>query len=121
MKKTMRRREDFPSIIGEDVTFKGKLTSSEELLVAGKLIGTIQVDSTLYALPSAQITKKVEATNCSLQGATVKAEIHIKENLALLQNANVDGTVHTTSLQIENGSTINGTIVMDRIINAKES
>ena len=112
IQKNMRRRDDFSSIIAEDAHFKGKLKSSEEVLIAGKVVGDIEVHNTLYALPTARIEKNVAATNCSVQGAAIKADMYISENLSVLHNATISGTIQTATLQVENGAVINGALVM---------
>ena len=114
MGQSKLNKNEFPTVLGEDVYFKGKLDSSEELVVSGRVVGDVVVHNTLYISDNASVERRVQADNCSIQGARVQADVTIKENLTLLPGADVEGSVSTGTLQVESGALLSGTLTMGR-------
>jgi cytoskeletal protein CcmA (bactofilin family) len=108
--------------IGQSVVFKGDLISSEDMRIEGRVEGTIEVrDHDLILGPKADIRGDVVAKTVTIRGAvtgsvTAGEKIEVTESahvngdltsprLAIVEGATVQGRVHTTTKQAEDGAT----------------
>ncbi|MBI3394500.1 MAG: polymer-forming cytoskeletal protein [Spirochaetia bacterium] len=103
---------EIDTILGEDISFRGKLVFKKNLKINGRFKGTIVTPGTLVVGQTAQVEADIEAGTISVQG-TVKGNILAKTHVELSRNARIHGDIRTPQLQVETGSHFTGSCVMD--------
>ena len=96
-------KADHVTLLAEDCTFKGVLTSAGSVRIDGKVEGTVCVNSDLIVGPSALLRADIEANT-----ATIAGEVHgnVKTNdlLELSSTARLFGDVISSQLRIDQGA-----------------
>ena len=99
------------NIISSGTTIKGEIESNGDFRVEGKLTGTIRVKGKIVIGASGDVDGEIHCANADIEGK-VKAQVHVKELLALKQTAQLTGDVTTGKLSIEPGARFSGTCNM---------
>ena len=104
---------DSPMRIGKTVVIQGELTSTEDLVIFGRVEGTITVmDHTVTIGQGATIEAEVAAHGVVVEGH-VKGNIGASEHLEIRPGGTVIGNVKTPSLVIGDGATLKGNVDMN--------
>jgi cytoskeletal protein CcmA (bactofilin family) len=94
--------------IGKSVSIKGELSGSEDIIVDGRLEGSIQLSgNNLTVGPNAHVQANVTARNVTVAGA-LQGNIHASERTELQKTAVVNGDVQTQRIAIEEGAYFRG-------------
>ena len=102
-----------PMRIGKTVVLKGDLTASEDMVIFGRVDGTITVtDHTLTIGKGATIEAELKAHSVVVEGQ-VTGNIETVESLEISPDGVVFGNVRTPSLVIRDGATLKGSVDMD--------
>ena len=97
------------SIIAKETTIKGDIEFAGTLIVEGYLESQVKgIELTIQKSGKINGTLKVRALNCHGQ---IEGDIHA-DNVVIHGDAVVSGAIHTSTLQIEPGASINGNISM---------
>ena len=94
-----------PSIIGEDLTIKGKITSKGEIQIDGQIEGDIRCGSLLLG-DKAQVTGGVAAEDVVVRGHIVGSIRGLR--ITLQAQSHVEGDIFHQSLAIEQGAYFEG-------------
>lgn len=106
------------SVIGETLHFKGELSAGEDLVIEGKVEGTInQGKCCLTVKPKGQIVANVNATKIFIEGK-VTGDLSATVSVTVRESGVVDGNIVAPRVAITDGATFNGNIQM---CNPKES
>lgn len=105
--------EKIVAFIGQGVEFKGTIIYKGSVRIDGRLEGELHTEGTLLVGKSADITAKISAGSVISKGK-ITGDIVAKEKILLLSSANMDGSLNTPQLSIEEGVIFNGTIEMKR-------
>jgi cytoskeletal protein CcmA (bactofilin family) len=99
--------------IGKTVIVKGELTAAEDMVILGRVEGTITVkDHTLTIGKGAAIEAEVKAHSMVVEGH-VTGNVETTEQLEISPDGVVVGDVKTPSLVIRDGATLKGSVDMD--------
>ncbi len=103
---------DIDTILGEDISFRGKLQFKKNLQINGKFKGTISTGGHLIIGPGARVEADIEAGDVSVQGQ-LQGNVTAMRQIDLLKDARLRGDLRTPNLQIASGSRFSGNCIMD--------
>lgn len=106
-------KEKVVAFIGQGVEFKGTINYTGSVRIDGRLQGEIHTEGTLLVGQQAIITATVSAGSVISKGQII-GDITATEKVLLLASANMDGSLCTPRLSIEDGVIFNGTIEMKK-------
>lgn len=96
--------------IGQGVVVEGKITSSQDLRIDGKVEGTIEVGShSLILGANAAVKANLVAKSILISGA-VTGNITATERLDVQATASVHGDIRSPRLVVADGATLNGKV-----------
>ena len=99
------------SVLGPTLTFKGELTAKEDLLIQGKIEGTINHSSNLTIGAEGQIKADIQAEYVEVEGK-VRGDLRGSKSVVIKDTANVEGNIYSPTVSLLEGSTFNGKIDM---------
>ena len=100
------------SVIGETLHFNGELSADEDLVIEGKVEGTInQGKCCLTVRPKGQVIANVNATKIFIEG-TVVGNLTATVSVTIRDTGNVKGNIIAPRVAINEGATFNGGIEM---------
>ena len=111
-KETPIEKSDIKAFLGPGSQFEGKLVFNEIVRLDGAFRGEVTSHDTLIVGESADIQADVQVGTLILSGK-FKGNVKAKSRVELRAPANVDGTIETPALSVEDGVTLNGTINMN--------
>lgn len=98
--------------IGPSITIVGDLRGKEDLLIEGKVDGTIQVDQHLVTIGNAgQVNASVYGKAVTVEG-TVEGDLFGSEEIVIRKSGKVQGNLTAPRVSLEDGSTFRGSIDM---------
>lgn len=98
------------SIIGKTVELKGELVAAEDLLIQGKLEGSVKNKSqNLVVGTDGNLRANVDGKSVVVQG-TVSGDIHGDESVVIESSACVQGNISSSSIGVEKGARFKGSI-----------
>lgn len=101
------------SVIGRTVFVKGEVEAAEDMLVEGRLEGSIKhTASQLIVGVSGVVNADIDAKNLVIEG-TVEGNIVGSESVVITDSADVRGNVYTARISIADGAQFSGTVDMD--------
>lgn len=96
--------------VGKSVVFKGDLTSSEDMMIDGRVEGSIQIrDHTLTVGPDADIRANILARAVTVNGA-VTGTITARDKVDIRQTGSVEGDIFSPRLAIADGALLRGRV-----------
>jgi len=100
------------SIIGETLHFKGELSAGEDLVIEGKVEGTVnQGKCCLTVKPKGVLLADVNATKIFIEGR-VEGDLSATVSVTIRESGEVTGNIVAPSIAINEGATFNGNIQM---------
>lgn len=96
--------------IGESIFLKGHLSAAEDVRIAGRIEGEIQLhEHLLIVQPTGQVTAEVLAKSVVVEGA-IRGDIVAGQSIALQNTASVTGKIAAPRIAISDGADFNGRI-----------
>ena len=96
--------------VGKSVVFKGDLTSSEDMMIDGRVEGSIQIrDHTLTVGPDADIRANILAGRVTVNGA-VTGTITARDKVEIRETGSVEGDIFSPRLAIADGAMLRGRV-----------
>lgn len=111
-KETPIEKSEIKAFLGPGSQFEGKLVFNEIVRLDGTFRGEITSHDTLIVGESAEIQADVQVGTLILSGR-FKGNIKAKARIELRAPAQVDGTIETPVLSVEDGVALNGTVTMN--------
>ena len=100
------------SVIGETLHFKGDLSAGEDLVIEGKVEGTInQGKCCLTVRPKGELLADVNATKIFIEGR-VTGDLQATVSVTVRESGIVEGNIVAPKVAINEGATFNGSIEM---------
>ena len=100
------------SVIGPTLVFKGELSADEDLVIEGRIEGTIaHHKKNLTIGKKGRVTADIHATSVIVEGE-LNGNINSDGLVSLAQGATIIGNIFCTRLVMEDGATFNGKIEM---------
>lgn len=101
------------SVVGESMVIKGELEAAEDLIIAGRLEGSIMHTANRLVIRATGVVKAdIETNNLIIEGR-VEGDMHGRESVLLSETAVVTGNIETARLTITDGAQFNGKVTMD--------
>jgi cytoskeletal protein CcmA (bactofilin family) len=119
-KETPIEKSEIKAFLGPGSQFEGKLVFNEIVRLDGAFRGEVTSHDTLIVGESADIQADVQVGTLILSGR-FKGNVKAKTRVELRAPAQVDGTIETPALSVEDGVSLNGTITMTPIENSSGS
>ena len=102
---------DFPTTLGADAVFTGKLTFEKGVRLLGKFDGEIHSEGHLLVANGAMLTGDVKAGAVHVEG-NVKGNLSAKLKIHLASSARVEGDVQAAKLEVAEGAVLVGRCVI---------
>ncbi len=103
---------DRTACIGPSIVIKGDVTAAEDLVIAGRIDGTVSVNGHTVSLePGSELTADVSAREIVVAG-TVLGTLVAQERIELRDGADVDGELSTPLLAMKDGAGLHGRVRM---------
>lgn len=100
------------SVIGETLHFKGELSAGEDLVIEGKVEGTVnQGKCCLTVKPKGVLIANVNATKIFIEGK-VEGDLAATVSVTIRDSGDVTGNIVAPKVAINEGATFNGGIEM---------
>lgn len=107
--------------IGPSITIIGDLRGKEDLLIEGRVEGTIQVDQHFVTLGApSQVNASVYGKAVTVEG-TVEGDLFGSEEIVIRKSGKVEGNLTAPRVSLEDGSTFRGSIDMSAPDTAKKA
>jgi cytoskeletal protein CcmA (bactofilin family) len=104
--------KDRTSVLGPTLRFKGELHAEEELLIKGKIEGSITHTQRLTVCAEGVVKASIRAQMIAVEG-TVEGDLQADKNVHVKESARVNGNIRSPSVSIVEGAQFNGNIVME--------
>jgi len=104
--------KDRTSVLGPTLRFKGELHAEEELLIKGKIEGSITHTQRLTVCAEGVVKANIRAQMIAVEG-TVDGDLQADKNVHVKESARVNGNIRSPSVSIVEGAHFNGNIVME--------
>jgi cytoskeletal protein CcmA (bactofilin family) len=102
------------AVIGPSIHINGDLSGEEDLIIQGKVTGTIQLkEKSLTVGTQGQVDANVLAKSVIVEGE-VKGDLYGSERVAIRKTGNVHGNIVSPKVSLEEGCHFKGSIDMDQ-------
>ena len=102
---------DKMSILGPTLVFKGELIAEEDLVLKGRVEGSIQHTASLKIGKEGTVKGNVKAKNITVEG-TVEGDLFGAESVTVQSAARVIGNIFARNVSLAEGSRFKGAIDM---------
>jgi cytoskeletal protein CcmA (bactofilin family) len=100
-------------MIGPSIIIKGEVSGEEDLLIQGRVEGTINLSSNQVSVgESGEVSANIQAKNVKIDGK-VTGDITGIEKVVISKSGNVRGNIVAPRVILEDGAQFKGTIDMD--------
>lgn len=100
------------SVLGPTLKFKGELIADEDILIQGKVEGTIRHSSSLTIGESGHVKADVTAEYIAVEGR-VDGDLRGSKCVKIRESARINGNVVSPKVSLVEGAEFNGKIDMD--------
>ena len=98
------------ALVGSTVVIKGELTAHEDLVIAGRLEGSIQVTGHIVAVEAgACVVGDIRATEIVVSG-TIEGSLFADERIRIQEGADLLGDASAPRVVVRDGAVVNGRI-----------
>ena len=100
-------------VIGSTVVFRGRLSADEEILIQGKVEGTIaHHKENVIVGKEGRVNALIHAKSITIEGR-VDGDIHCDVFVRLAESAEVNGNIFCPCVRMDDGARFNGTMRME--------
>jgi cytoskeletal protein CcmA (bactofilin family) len=103
--------KDRTSILGPTIQFKGELSADEDLVVQGRIEGSITHTQRLTIGREGQVHASVVAQLVIVEG-TIEGDVRADKSIAVRESAHVTGNISAPSVTIQEGAKFTGHVDM---------
>ncbi len=111
MKDPYDSAKDRTSILGPTIQFKGELTANEDLLIRGRVEGSITHTQRLTIGSEGKVHASIEALMVIVEG-TVEGDVRATKSVAVREHAQLTGNISAPSVTILEGARFTGHVDM---------
>lgn len=108
------------NLIGEGSEVEGTLKSSTDVRVNGRIKGDLLVEGKVIIADKGVIDGKMKAKSADVAGR-IEGDVEIEDRLVLKSTAEVEGSIRTGRLVVEEGAKFEGTCTMGRLDAARKA
>jgi len=100
-------------MIGPSIVIKGTVTGDEDLLIQGRIEGTVDLDAHVVSVgQSGKVLADIHAKTVNIDGE-VSGDITGNEKVVISKSGNVRGNIVAPRVTLEDGAIFKGSIDMD--------
>jgi cytoskeletal protein CcmA (bactofilin family) len=99
-------------VLGKTLLFRGELTAEEDVVLQGRVEGSIRHARNLIIGPDGSVLGDVYASHLTVEGL-VEGDLHCSEAVIVRATAQVRGNIFAPRVGIMEGATFNGRVEMD--------
>lgn len=103
--------KDAETVIGPSIRVKGNFHGEGDIVIEGKVEGSVKTNNYLLVGSKAKIVADVEAGNAQV-GGEITGNLKVKGYLEITSSAKIYGDVETNEISIEKGAVLNGKCIM---------
>lgn len=111
---------DRVSVLGPTLKFKGDLHADEELLIKGRIEGSITHTQRITVCPEGTVTANVRAVMIVVEG-TLTGDLLAEKSVMVKETARLRGNITAPSVSIVEGAQFNGGVDMEKKVAAADS
>jgi cytoskeletal protein CcmA (bactofilin family) len=108
----MSNSSDRASVLGPTLFFKGDLSAEEDLLIQGRVEGSITHTQRLTVGPQGNVKANIRAQNIVVEGS-VEGDLSAEKAVVVKESARIIGNILSPSISILEGARFSGNIDMD--------
>jgi cytoskeletal protein CcmA (bactofilin family) len=108
------------SVLGPTLHFKGELHADEELLIKGRIEGSITHSQRITVCAEGTVTANVRAQVIVVEG-TLSGDLHAERSVMVKETAKLRGNITAPSVSIVDGAHFTGGIDMEKRTAGAES
>lgn len=108
------------SVLGPTLHFKGDLHADEELLIKGRIEGSITHSQRVTVCAEGTVTANVRAQTIVVEG-TLTGDLQAEKSVVVKETAHPRGNITAPSVSIVEGAHFTGGIDMEKKVSAAES
>ncbi|MCY1012117.1 polymer-forming cytoskeletal protein [Nannocystis pusilla] len=101
-----------PCVIGPRITVRGSLVGEEDVVVQGRVEGSIALTAHLLIAGPALVAADIEADSVEIHGQ-VEGDVVAAEGITLREGARVVGNLRAPRVEIADGAQFKGAVEMD--------
>lgn len=101
-----------PCTIGKQITIRGNLTGNEDLVLEGRIEGSINLAKHLTVAPGGAAEAEIDVEDLTVNGL-VRGEIRATRRVVVSADGRVAGNIRAPRVVLENGARFKGRIEMD--------
>ena len=102
---------EFPTVLGPDVFFKGELSFEKAVRLQGKLEGSVRTPGRLHIDREAKVQADVKAGSVTVEG-TVRGNLTVSDRIELKSTADYEGDLQASKLTVEEGAVFKGHVTV---------
>jgi cytoskeletal protein CcmA (bactofilin family) len=103
---------DHVCIIGKHIVIRGNLSGAEDLIVEGRVEGTIKLSNHLTVEAPGVVEADLDVEDLTVNG-TVQGDIQASRSISIANGARVEGNIRAPRIIIEDGARFRGRVEMD--------
>ena len=107
-------------VLGKTLLFRGELTAEEDVILQGRVEGSIRHARSLIIGTEGSVLGDVYANHLTVEGL-VEGDLHCTEAVIVRATAQVRGNITAPNVSIVEGAHFNGGIDMEKKVTAVES
>ncbi|HTY13590.1 MAG TPA: polymer-forming cytoskeletal protein [Candidatus Omnitrophota bacterium] len=105
----MKKLEAINSIIGDETSFRGEISSPGSLHVSGEVRGNIKVKGDVFVFGKGRVIGDISGARVVVSGL-VEGNIFASAGLEILKSGKINGEITCDKLVIEEGSVYQGRV-----------
>jgi cytoskeletal protein CcmA (bactofilin family) len=103
---------DKMSVLGSTLVFKGELSADEDLMLRGRVEGSIRHTANLRIGEEGSVKGNIKAKYITVEGR-VEGDMHATGSVTIKESAKVEGNVYAPTVSLIEGAHFRGSIDMD--------
>jgi len=112
MSNPYNNASDKMSVLGPTLVFRGELSADEDLMLKGRVEGSIQHTASLKISKEGSVKGNVKAKYITVEG-TVEGDLIATDSVTVQESARVTGNIFSPNVSLVEGSRFKGSIDMD--------
>jgi cytoskeletal protein CcmA (bactofilin family) len=101
------------SVLGPTLVFKGELSADEDLMLKGRVEGSINHTASLRIGKEGSVVGNITAKFITVEGR-VEGDLHGSGAVTVKESANIDGNIFSPTVSLLEGANFNGSIEMKK-------
>ena len=112
MSNSLDTATDKQSVIGPTLVFKGELSSQEDMVIKGRVEGSVRHTADLRIAPEGLVKGDIVAKYVTIEGR-IEGDLHASGSVVIRETATVIGNVYAPRVSVIDGARFKGIIDMD--------